>query len=208
MGRMRRRVLPEQKNFMMASVPASVMSLLGYVTPSVSSTRLSDGGNMLICESCWVLICLPKLWRCPSSFGSLTSFWLFEISKVLRLARPDMVDGKSFKLFPEIFRVWRFFKDPILLGNCFSLLFWRYKAWRSEMWQIWLTNGTQFFIQGYFISVFVTFKLRREPISSGSFSMTLLRTSRTWSSQRVSRDDPDPLLSAESSLSWNGNDPN
>ena len=133
--RMRGWVLPEQKNFMMASVPASVMSLLGYVTPSVSRTSLSDGGNMLI-KVARFLICLPKLWRCPSSFGSLTSFWLFEISKVLRLASPDMVDGKSFKLFPEIFRVCRFFKDPILPGNCFSLLFWRYKAWRSEMWQI------------------------------------------------------------------------
>ena len=35
-------MLPEQKNRMMASVPASVMSLPGYVTTSGSSTRLSE----------------------------------------------------------------------------------------------------------------------------------------------------------------------
>ena len=35
-------LLPEQKNRMMASVPASVMSLPGYVTTSGSSTRLSE----------------------------------------------------------------------------------------------------------------------------------------------------------------------
>lgn len=36
---------------MMASVPASVMSLPGYVTTSVSSTRLSDGENKKINKS-------------------------------------------------------------------------------------------------------------------------------------------------------------
>ena len=44
-------MLPEQKNRMMASVPASVMSLPGYVTTSGSSTRLSEHSALCTAES-------------------------------------------------------------------------------------------------------------------------------------------------------------
>ena len=102
--------LPEQKNLIIASVPSFVMSLLGYVTTSVSKVSVS------------------KVRRLPSSLGNLTSLLLFETSRLFRFSSPGSVVGSSFRLFPEIFRVWRFFSSPMEWGSCLILLFCKYKA--------------------------------------------------------------------------------
>ena len=102
--------LPEQKNLIIASVPSLVTSLLGYVTTSVSKVSVS------------------KVRRLPSSLGNLTSLLLFETSRLFRFSSPGSVVGSSFRLLPEIFRVWRCFKFPIESASCLILLFCKYRA--------------------------------------------------------------------------------
>ena len=88
----------------------------------MSNVSLSNEDSILI---------LPKLWRWPMSFGNFVSFGFFERSRVFRQVSPDMDGGKSLRLLPEMLRVCKFFRFPILLGNCLILLFCRYKAWQQ-----------------------------------------------------------------------------
>ena len=176
---------------MMASVPSLVTSFPGYVTTSVSRVRVS------------------KLRSWPSSFGNLTSLLFLEISRVFSPSSWLTRAGSSLRLLPETFRVWRFFKLPMELGSCLSLLFCKYKAWgENSQCELWVGieindkshSGPLLSHFGNCFSIGLTLRLVKRPRSSDNLSIELLRRSRTCSSWSCWRSPPAPKV--ESSLSW------